>query len=120
ELAHRRRPSVGNGIQTWSAVVGIRIRRAWPSDHRRRLGVEMTALAERRPPVADQVPAARRRRSASNEIGQNPWSALVPLVPAAIAAAIFLRGMTAREMWNDEYATWHAAKLPIAEFDRLL
>lgn len=80
----------------------------------------MTALAVRRPTVVDRNPPARRRRSVPYDVRQNPWSALVAVVPAAVGAAVFLRGMGAREMWNDEYATWHASTLPMADFGRLL
>ncbi len=49
-----------------------------------------------------------------------PWSALIALLPAAVAAAISLRGLGDREMWEDEYATWHASTLSLTQLLGLL
>jgi mannosyltransferase len=80
----------------------------------------MTAVSDRRSTVADGVPGVHRRPRNTDQAEPNSWSALIAVLPAALAIAICLRGVDKREMWNDEYATWHAATLPLSDLDKLL
>jgi mannosyltransferase len=80
----------------------------------------MTAISDRRRTVNDGVPGIHRRPRTTDVPQLKPWSAVIAVLPAALAIAICLRGVAKREMWNDEYATWHAATLPLGDLDKLL
>ena len=49
-----------------------------------------------------------------------PYTALFALVPALAALAVGITGAADREMWNNEYATWHAATLSMGHLRLLL
>jgi mannosyltransferase len=51
---------------------------------------------------------------------RSSYSALLAVIPGAVALAFCLRGLAARSMWNNEYATWHATSIPIGDFAELL
>ncbi|WP_052745033.1 glycosyltransferase family 39 protein [Micromonospora sp. HK10] len=45
------------------------------------------------------------------------WLALLPALAAAVAG---FRGLADRQMWNNEYATWHAVTLDLRDLGHLL
>jgi mannosyltransferase len=79
----------------------------------------LTAVSERRLSVAGGVPGVHRR---PRTWGEKPslLPALIALAPAAVTAAVGLRGLGDREMWEDEYATWHASTLSLTQLGALL
>ncbi|TWG26867.1 glycosyltransferase family 39 protein, partial [Actinoplanes teichomyceticus] len=77
-----------------------------------------TATALPSAPAPDATTPATRGRPPT--AAPRPWAALLALVPAAAALAICLRGLGEREMWNNEYATWHAITLSLGDFEELL
>jgi mannosyltransferase len=85
----------------------------------------MTSVLEITPRPADPDGTGdgpRGHRREPERIGARParGSALVALIPAALALALCLRGLGSRSMWNNEYATWHAVTLSLADFEALL
>jgi mannosyltransferase len=67
-----------------------------------------SAPVTERPPAG---PAAGRPRA---------YTAWLAILPALAALAVGLTGAAEREMWNNEYATWHAATLSTADLRLLL
>ena len=80
----------------------------------------MTAVSDRRLTVADGRPGVHRRPRVSIDAPVSRWAALIAVLPAVAAAAISLRGLGDREMWEDEYATWHASTLSLSQLVALL
>ena len=71
--------------------------------------------------MRDGDPARQPARHVSREAGRAAaWLALLALVPAAATGAAAHYGAAQRAMWNNEYATWHAATLPVTDLARLL
>ncbi|MEH0983452.1 glycosyltransferase family 39 protein [Micromonospora sp. CPCC 205556] len=69
-------------------------------------------------PQASDALAADTRPAV--QIGPARHSAWLALLPALAALAVGLRGLADRQMWNNEYATWHAAVLGTADLRHLL
>jgi mannosyltransferase len=80
----------------------------------------MTAVSDRRRAAVDGVAGVHRRPPNTDEAELKSWSALIAVLPAALAIAICRRDVGKREMWNDEYATWHGATLPLSDLEKLL
>ncbi|OKI89397.1 glycosyltransferase family 39 protein [Micromonospora sp. CB01531] len=75
------------------------------------------------PRVRRPVPPARENAPtvAERSVRYPSWQqALIFLLPASLTLAIGARGIADRQLWNDEYATWHAATLGWTELSRLL
>ncbi len=65
----------------------------------------------------------RRARGRGRGADGDPWwhrPALLAAGPAGFATVLALVGVSARELWGDEYATWYAATLSPGDLRRLL
>src|SRR5262245_64335472 len=83
-------------------------------------------------PIADPAPLPVRRRhrrqyeepptvaSAAPPRRRPSVALLWAIAPMAMMFAIGLQGISDRQMWNDEYATWYASTLPPRELVNLL
>jgi len=85
----------------------------------------VTSVLEKTPPsiVPDGTgdgPRGHRREQEHIAAPPARGSALVALIPAAVAFVLCLRGLGNRSMWNNEYATWHAVTLSLPDFEALL
>ncbi|WP_199516341.1 glycosyltransferase family 39 protein [Nucisporomicrobium flavum] len=74
----------------------------------------MTVAAPEKPQVA-RIPGAHEPR----RTGPAGWTAWLALLPAVVIAAVSLIGADQREMWEDEYATYHAISITWSELGRL-
>ncbi len=79
----------------------------------------MTAVSDRHVTLADGRPGVHRRPRVWSEAPAGRWPALIAVLPAVVAAAISLRGLSDREMWEDEYATWHASTRSLTQLGGL-
>ncbi|WP_329107486.1 glycosyltransferase family 39 protein [Micromonospora sp. NBC_01699] len=71
--------------------------------------------------VAPQSPKRRREPSRTTDGSDlRPAASLLAAVPAVVMLALAYWGAAGREMWNNEYATWHAVTLDLADLRRLL
>ncbi|MEV6602380.1 glycosyltransferase family 39 protein [Actinoplanes sp. NPDC051346] len=61
-----------------------------------------------------------RPAPSSSRTTPSRYSALLAVIPGAAALAICLHGLADRSMWNNEYATWHATSISLADFAELL
>jgi mannosyltransferase len=74
----------------------------------------MTALAPAPPTVTPPAGAPPLRRT-----GRPRWTAWFALLPPLVIAAVSLIGADQREMWEDEYATFHAITISWSALGRL-
>jgi mannosyltransferase len=73
--------------------------------------------------VTGSTPSSGRRRRLAHATGAEPnpgGSPLLAIVPALAMLALAYWGAASREMWNNEYATWHAISLNLTDLRRLL
>jgi mannosyltransferase len=69
--------------------------------------------------AAPRTAAPRPGAHAPRRTGRPGWTAWFALLPPLAIAAVGLRGAGDREMWEDEYATYHAITVSWSELGRL-
>lgn len=71
--------------------------------------------------VSTRSSSGRRRLDHATASGQSkPGWSLLAIVPALAMLGLGYWGAPGREMWNNEYATWHAISLNLTDLRRLL